>query len=316
MRKKAELPKFDPDVYTKIAPNDLLVYSIHHLHMQGSGITSEDVISACFTLFPKKFSLRKHPRWPDSAMVSRRWSDCRARGYIAGNAVHGFRLTSKGSRLAERIARVLGVAASEHATKIHSPIKKKRSKPAPGRPEVVKRVHVTRIKKMRRVKRVRKTVPVRKEKVTAPSLVRPPIHTGKLPLSPTVERPRTAQPPSPVHAAPAEKSRPAQSHVLKEMRMRAGKFVRVIEKSDAYVHYRRNGHRSRIGEFDFRSMLLCTMESSPETLARNVDLYKKYAGIKDRQDLVEFLVFCERYFSALLTPRAGTSVKRAQSFKR
>jgi len=77
-------PKFDPNVYSKVILNNLVVYSIYYLHRQGSEITSEDIISACFVLFPKRFSMRKYPQYPDSGIVSRRWSDCKSKGYLRG----------------------------------------------------------------------------------------------------------------------------------------------------------------------------------------------------------------------------------------
>ena len=91
--------------------------------------------------------------------------------------------------------------------------------------------------------------------------------------------------------------------VSQEAKERAGKFTRMMERSDAYIHYKKNGNKSNISEFDFRSLLLCTMESSAETLARNVNLFKGYAGIHHRQDLILFLTFCEDKFSYLLKPQ-------------
>ena len=86
----------------------------------------------------------------------------------------------------------------------------------------------------------------------------------------------------------------------KEEKDKAAKVIKQIERSDAYQLYRRNGKRAQIGEFDFRNMLFATMESSAETLKRNVDLFKRYAGIHFRTDLIAFLEFCEESFSALL----------------
>jgi len=219
MADKDSPPKFDPQVYTKIALNDLLVYSIHYLHKRGGEITSEDIISACFTLFPKRFALRKYPHWPDAAVVSRRWNDCRVKGYIVGNPAKGFKLTPKGFRFAEKVGRMLGG------------------------------------------------------------------------------------------------TRPIRSRVPAEVKTRAGRFVRSMETSDAFAHYRKNGRHSRISEFDFRSMLLCTMESSPATLARNLEQFKDYAGIYDRQDLLTFLNFCEEWFSHLLDTGRKPPPKAARKRK-
>ncbi|MBK9211224.1 MAG: hypothetical protein IPL71_24255 [Anaerolineales bacterium] len=101
-----------------------------------------------------------------------------------------------------------------------------------------------------------------------------------------------------------EKAKPviAPTPVSREAKERALKFTRMMERSDAYVHYKKNGSKSTINEFDFRSLLLCTMESSAETLARNVDLFKGYAEIHNRQDLMLFLNHCEDKFSYLLKP--------------
>jgi len=44
------------------------------------------------------------------------------------------------------------------------------------------------------------------------------------------------------------------------------------------------------------------MESSHETLAKNVELFKGYAEIHNRKDLTAFLAFCGEKFAHLLTP--------------
>lgn len=98
--------------------------------------------------------------------------------------------------------------------------------------------------------------------------------------------------------------------VSKEEKDKAAKVVKQIERSDAYQLYRRSGKRAQIGEFDFRNMLFATMESSADTLKRNVDLFKRYAGIHFRTDLVAFLEFCEESFSALLISKAKVKGKR------
>lgn len=106
-----------------------------------------------------------------------------------------------------------------------------------------------------------------------------------------------------------EEAKPVKVEVLapvvvsKEEKDKAAKVVKQIERSDAYQLYRRNGKRAQIGEFDFRNMLFATMESSAETLKRNVELFKRYAGIHFRTDLIAFLEFCEESFSNLLTSK-------------
>jgi len=213
-------PQFDSQVYTKIALNDLLVYSMHFLHTQGIALTSEDIISACFTLFPKRFSLVKYPYWPDSAVVSRRWSECRRKGYLVGGVATGFKLTPRGFRFAEKVEKILGGL------------------------------------------------------------------------------------------------RPASNHVVPTaVKTRAGKFVRAMETSDAFRDYKKHGKNSKFNEFDFRSMLLCTMESPAETLKRNLDQFKEYADINGRRDLLTFLEFCAHKFAHLLVASKKPPVKKMQKAK-
>lgn len=217
---KDNLPKFDPKIYLKISLNDLIVYAVHYLYGQGREITTEDIVSACFLLFPKKFSLRKYPHWPDSAVVSRRWGDSRTKGYIVGSTALGFKLTPKGFKYAEKVGKALGDDELKHA------------------------------------------------------------------------------------ALPAE------------MKTRAGRFVRSLEMSDAFHIYKKHGRQSKLNEFDFRSMLLCTMESSPETLTRNLEQFKEYVSLYNRQDLLSLLNFCEERFSQLLAPPKKNSGKPARKSKK
>lgn len=102
----------------------------------------------------------------------------------------------------------------------------------------------------------------------------------------------------------------AANHVSREEKAKAKKVIRLMELSDAYRHYKKNGSKSRISEFDFRSLLLCTMESPPETLARNVNLFRGYVNIHNRHDLTTFLNFCEVSFASLLKSTGGKINKK------
>ncbi|HXD10625.1 MAG TPA: hypothetical protein VN653_11230 [Anaerolineales bacterium] len=215
MTKTYTPPAFDPDTYVKITLNDLVVYAAYYLHKRGSEITAEDIISACFVLFPKRFSLRKYPQWPDSGIVSRRWRDCKRKGYLRGGAASGFQITAKGIKRAEKIQKSLG--------------------------------------------RIPKPVSAPKSKALKSTAILQTIHP--------------------------------------ELKKRAGRYVRSIEMSDAYRHYKK---QVPLNEFDFRSLLLCTLESPPATLARNLNQFKEYVNIHDRQDLATFLAFCEAKFSYML----------------
>jgi hypothetical protein len=231
--KKPASLKFDPQIYSQSTLNDLVVYAVYTLHRQGTEIASEDMVAACFVLFPKRFSLQKYPQWPDSAMVSRRWSDCKSKGYIKGNAAKGFQITARGIKHAEKFEKSLGK-----------------------------------------------------------------------PLKP----PRPA--PTPASTKQASASAPA---VHPELKAHAKKYVRSIEMSDAYKHFKKG---TPLNEFDFRSMLLCTMESPPTTLARNLNQFKEYVNIHKREDLLSFLEFCENKFSSLLGVTSQQVEKKSSKTKK
>lgn len=225
MPRKSTPPRFNPDLYTKITLNDLVVYCVYYLHKQGSEITSEDIISACFVLFPKRFSMRKYPQYPDSGIVSRRWGDCKSKGYLRGSAAKGFQLAAKGRKRAEKVEKLLG-------------------------------------KPMR--------------------LARMPKPTSK-------------------------KKSDSEPAVHPELKAHAGKYIRSIRASEAFKNYKK---AQPFNEFDFRSLLLCTMESPPTTLARNMEQFKEYVKIYKRKDLLVFLEFCEVKFSHLLGKTAQPTKKK------
>jgi len=419
--KRSNLPKFDNDIYARISSSNLIVYSIHYLLEQKIEVRLEDIVFACFLLFPQKFSLKKYPRWPDSAVISRRLSVCRSKGYISTNTDLGIKLTAKGSRLAEKVAKSLGVSTTKRAAKAPHlkskkpsatqarkvrPVKNKEgtnslvivTQDKSSQPKVLtvkptkkskirQEIKITLPAKMKNAQTPPSNVheviaqPIQKEKTTLPapvkkgqktqsgvgstiqlnkaqplpskktvpfkpakkaqpvqpiSLVPPKVHRDDTTSGSRETRPATpkknikplktkrTKPPNPaVKPRVLEKSQPIQPQkvklpaqqggVSKEEKLRAGKFVRAMETSDAYKHYKKGGKNSKIGEFDFRSLLLCTMESSPETLARNVTLFKGYARIHNRQDLIVFLTFCEDKFTYLLKPKNKPARKAKNS---
>ena len=407
--KRSDLPKFDHDIYSRISLNNLIVYSVHYLLEQGVEVRMEDIVFACFLLFPQKFALKNYSRWPDSAVISRRWGDCRGKGYIAANTDPGFKLTTKGSRLAEKVAKDLGGSTAKRAVKAPSSRPKKsvvtpakEAKPVISTEKITEsaktaqvissqpKAHAATPKRQTKIAPRKKSIspspshvnvvmaqPVRKGKVILPAPIGK-IQTSRSKVSPATQVKRTNHLPikettplkpvkraqsnqlaevqpitttkniRPVWSKKTKSSRPVaqpnkvestqltlfkvqnqeilhskrKSHkkaslsapivVSKEVKIRAGRFVHLMEKSDAYIHYKKDGKNSKIGEFDFRSLLLCTMESSRETLAKNMQLFKGYASIHNRQDLLTFLDNCEDRFSYLLATPQKQLKKRSR----
>ncbi len=370
--KKSNLPKFEADIYSKIPSDGLIVFAVHYLIEQKIEITLEDIVSVCFLLFPHKFGLKRYPKWPDSAPISRHWGDVRRKRYVTANDYLGYRLTTKGIRLVKKAAKVLGVTLPKPMAKIQpvreekatvpvkkvTPVREKkiapvtvkpvqkpeiklqpvreektttpassikkvrpvRTKKATPAPTQVKQIQKPKIKVLP-VKQAEKKQPVHEEKATQLELIKtqpvrakkaPPTFEKKvqvLPISKPIQSAKApikveeTKPTKPVIVQPVKVEKVHTEPVSREAGERAGKFTRMMERSDAYIHYKKHGSNSKINEFDFRSLLLCTMESSAETLARNAELFKGYAGIHNRQDLIAFLVFCEDKFSYLLKPQ-------------
>jgi hypothetical protein len=205
VREDKEIPKFDDRVYTQVALNDLVTYAVYFLSLSGEEISAEDIVAACFLLFPKRFELRGYPQWPDSTVVNKRWIDCRNKGYIRGSTAQGFRLTPDGLKVAERVEKIL--------------------------------VGQRRVKEKANI----------------------------------------------------------------ELRTRAGRFIHSLEQSDAFYLYGRDGNVDSVSEFDFRNMLLCTMESSATVLRGNLEQFMQYASLYDREDLMRMLDACETKFASILT---------------
>lgn len=71
MLTKDVVPVYDHKLYSKIALNDLVTYSVYFLMQVGDPRSSENISAACFLLFPKRFCLRNYPEWPDSTVVNK-----------------------------------------------------------------------------------------------------------------------------------------------------------------------------------------------------------------------------------------------------
>jgi len=101
--------------------------------------------------------------------------------------------------------------------------------------------------------------------------------------------------------------KPGLEKVGAEKRTRAGRFVGSLEMSEAFQKFSAEGPSASITEFDFRNMLLCTMESSAATLRSNLDQFKQYVLLYKRNDLLGFLDFCTEKFNVILTESKGAA---------
>ncbi len=483
------LPEFTSDVYVNITPAELAVFAVYTLKSDGHFAATEEIVSACFRLFPNRFALKNYFYWPDSAQIMLHLNEAKEKGDLKGKPADGFAVKVQGRQTVKRVAKVLGVTLPAPEKKVQAPaaapeskqveavsaagekvadpqeitsvqpvlsetpvekitpapqkkkpirkhlvkkppvkvkkkpvappakkqavvtkkkpVKKKASVPQEKKPvkklpvkkqvvvekqkpatlvvakapakkktiaikekkpailPVVKEVpakkkkgtKITTPAKKQVVKVVKKTPPKQTAPVKAKELPKPVIVKQATLIQVKAEEPKKKERTKPVapvvvtkvvapkkekppKQAPVKSAQPAQLtmsllpavqekkekaapavekkaepkpikvekviapvvviQVSKEEKAKAGKVVQLMERSDAYRQYKKSGDKSKISEFDFRSLLLCTMESSPETLTRNINTFKGYANIQSRQDLVVFLNFVEGSFSSLL----------------
>jgi hypothetical protein len=93
------------EAYEQIGYDDLITYVVYRLVAEQKETTFENIVAEAFTLFPKRFSLRGYPQWPDSAVINKSWLRCRTdKKLIVGSVKDGFKLTQRGLEVAEKVA--------------------------------------------------------------------------------------------------------------------------------------------------------------------------------------------------------------------
>ncbi len=107
-----DLKMFEENKYIDVGMNELIVYTAHKLCEQNRSITREELVLGAFKMFPKKFGLRGHEDWPDSAVIDKRWVDCRHLDYISGNNKSGFTVLPKGVDLVKITEKKLKIKSS------------------------------------------------------------------------------------------------------------------------------------------------------------------------------------------------------------
>ena len=97
---------------------------------------------------------------------------------------------------------------------------------------------------------------------------------------------------------------------------RSGKFVKMIEQSDAFRTFKEKGNINTITEYDFRSMLMCTMETTSKVLRGNLNQFKQYVLDDKRDDLRVMLEMLEAKFVGILSQIKDSSKYEGGMFRR
>jgi len=98
---------FDPELYSKLAVSDLILYGLNSVSSKKKGCTFEDLVKECFDSFPKVFSFSSISKWPDSRKLDRPLRTLRKRKLIKGDPKSSFVLTESGKKIAKETADIL-----------------------------------------------------------------------------------------------------------------------------------------------------------------------------------------------------------------
>ena len=94
--KKSNNEKANDEAYTKIEMENLILACIHAVAEKEENCTFERLVAECFLQFPKVFSFKRYPDWPDSLKFDRPLRTLREKGFVLGSVRDYFALTKFG----------------------------------------------------------------------------------------------------------------------------------------------------------------------------------------------------------------------------
>jgi hypothetical protein len=86
----------------------------------------------------------------------------------------------------------------------------------------------------------------------------------------------------------------------KDERTRARRFLKHIKQSQIFKKYKMSHDFENVSEYEFRSLLISTMESKPSVLRRNLDDLNEQMMILENNDMIQFLQLCKDEFDIIL----------------
>lgn len=94
---------YDENIYTKIPMEDLILLGIYIILKKREVCTFERLVAECFFKFPKVFTFKRYPQWPDSLKFDRPIRKLREKGLIVGGIKDYISLTQFGEKIAKQI---------------------------------------------------------------------------------------------------------------------------------------------------------------------------------------------------------------------
>jgi len=93
--------------YSRVSVNDLILFCIHNIILNGEKCNFERLVKECFTLFPDTIKFLRYPIWPDSRKLDRPLRSLRKEKLIIGDPKTYFILTKTGEERALAISKRL-----------------------------------------------------------------------------------------------------------------------------------------------------------------------------------------------------------------
>jgi len=112
--------RMKPEIYMSLNLHELILISIYLVIANGETCTFERLVAECFENFPKAFSFKRYPKWPDALKFDRPLRALRGKGLIMGNPRDAFVINEYGERKAKelmRASRAVSLAEIHKATR-------------------------------------------------------------------------------------------------------------------------------------------------------------------------------------------------------
>jgi len=85
-----------------------------------------------------------------------------------------------------------------------------------------------------------------------------------------------------------------------DRRTKTGRLVKQLENNKEFKEYVKNGTNATISDYEFCDLIYSTLDTLPETRRKNLQQLKDAIQDYNRDDLLDFLKFCEIKFTHLL----------------
>lgn len=85
-----------------------------------------------------------------------------------------------------------------------------------------------------------------------------------------------------------------------DRRTKTGRLVKQLEASRVFKEFLKNGQNTAITDYEFCDLIYSTLDTLPETRRKNLQQLKDTVRDYNRNDMFDFLKFCETKFAHLL----------------